>query len=177
MSNASSANSSKPSPDGYEDHVRLNRHGVDLNRDFPNLLADKNDGFTQPETQAIGQFLESEKAKQNHLELSVDYHCCQGSILYPWARQPADQHPPQDFATLQEIARKVMKANLGEQYLEGTPGNVMGYEPANTSMDYLNVKYGTLTFAIEGIQSSENLQIEKHVKMWDAILARVDSRP
>ena len=67
-----------------------------------------------------------------------------------------------------------MKPNLGEEFADGIPGHVIGYEPTNTSMDFLYIKYGTLAFAIEGVESTENLRIEKHVKMWDAIFARVE---
>jgi predicted deacylase len=72
-------------PDGYAAGQRGNSAGADLNRDF-SIQAAGNQGFRQPETQAITNFIASE-ARKNQLtfEATMEYHCCIGGLIHPWA--------------------------------------------------------------------------------------------
>ena len=164
-------------PDGYELHQRLNANYRDLNRDYPDLQDNLNDGFTQKETKAIGQFLEDAAGQGVRLKLSLDYHCCGGMILYPWSHQPQGGQPPKDLKTFQHVARDIMLPALAEDYGIGTPLEEVGYEALNSSIDYYYLKYGTLAFGFEGRGGSENSRLDQHVKMWDDLLLYLSATP
>jgi hypothetical protein len=72
-------------PDGYERRTRENADGVDLNRDF-DLLPAHEQKFREPETRLLAQYLDGDiVASHARLKLTVDYHCCDGSLLFPWS--------------------------------------------------------------------------------------------
>ena len=67
-------------PDGYENRTRYNKNQKDLNRDF-NIPGIVSNLFTKPETRSLAERL-SQKILHNKktLEVTIDYHCCNGSL-------------------------------------------------------------------------------------------------
>jgi succinylglutamate desuccinylase len=156
-------------PDGYEGRNRGNSNGVDLNRDF-DLIPAREPNFKEAETSSLRDFLERELAEnQVDLRVTVDYHCCDGSLLFPWSYTMNDL-PGDILAGHNEIAR-LMNEIIGEDYRFGSTGQVLGYNPRGTSKDYFFAKYGALAFTFEGAYRQEDKNFDKHTLWWDHILA------
>lgn len=154
-------------PDGYERRRRGNANGVDLNRDFSNPLI-RLKGFTQPETRAVGSFLEKlGRSYGTELSLVVDYHCCDGSILYPlsYTKKPL---PSKDLKAHQRIALLMKKHFPGYRY--GTTGDLLGYTPRGTSKDYYYMRYNALAFTFEGVYRREHKKLASHILWWSDIV-------
>lgn len=158
-------------PDGYDNDRRENDRGVDLNRDFDLVPADE-PGFTQPETRLLAEWLDRDlRASNADLKLTVDYHCCDGSLLYPWS-YVMTALPPADSAAHGEIGR-LMQSDIDEGYETGSTGQVLGYNPRGTSKDYYYARYGALAFTFEGSYGDEDRNFPKHTQWWDHVLALV----
>jgi hypothetical protein len=155
-------------PDGYETGRRENSRGRDLNRDF-DLLPSKELNFKESESRALATFLERELAERGaSLKLSVDYHCCDGSILYPWAYTDAPL-PNGDLAAHEHVARLMQQA-IDPSYQIGPTGPVLGYNPRGTSKDYYYARYGALAFTFEGMYREEEKKFTGHTVFWNDVL-------
>ena len=158
-------------PDGYEAHTRGNAHGVDLNRDF-DLVPAHERHFHETESKALAAFVDHElKAEHAQLKLAVDYHCCDGSLLFPWAYSEAPL-PPSDERAHEKVA-KLMQHDIDPTYNYGPTGQVLGYLPRGTSKDYYYAKYGALAFTFEGSYQDEAQRFAKHAIFWDHVLGQV----
>lgn len=158
-------------PDGYDRDRRRNRNGVDLNRDF-DLIPENEDNFEEPETRFLADYLDRQLTEDNaELALAVDYHCCDGSLLYPWS-YTMDPLPPEILDGHQEIAQLMLEF-IDPHYDHGSTGQVLGYTPEGTSKDYYYAKYGALAFTFEGRYGREDDNFPGHTRWWDHILSRV----
>lgn len=156
-------------PDGYDTRNRGNSNGVDLNRDF-DLIPVQEPNFREVETSSLRDFLDGEMAANMvDLRVTVDYHCCDGSLLFPWSYTMNDL-PADTLAGHNTIAR-LMNEIIGDDYRFGSTGQVLGYNPRGTSKDYFFAKYGALAFTFEGAYQEEHKNFDKHTLWWDHILA------
>ncbi len=158
-------------PDGYEGRRRGNARGVDLNRDF-DLVPAKELRFREVESLALAAFFEKELAEHDlRLKLAVDYHCCDGSILYPWAY--TDTAISNDDLEAHEQVAKLMLQDIDSSYRFGPTGPVLGYNPRGTSKDYYYARYGALAFTFEGRYRVEAKKFRGHALFWDHVLAQL----
>lgn len=159
-------------PDGYEADRRRNNNNIDLNRDF--TLVPRNDTrFTQPETKALADFLEGAISRENlDLKVTVDYHCCQGSLLFPWSYDKYRDLSAADLPLFTAVGEK-MREHINTRYKYGTSGDVIGYEASGTSKDYYYAKYGAIAFTFEGKYRQEQQNFLKHALWWDSILESI----
>jgi succinylglutamate desuccinylase len=151
-------------PYGYSNRVRYNINGVDLNRDFTNVITNVV-RFTQKETQNYANFLEDFLKQTNaNLNISVDYHCCYaGALLYPWSYTNTPI-PTNDRFLFEEIGGH-LKSNF--PYADvGPVSDILWYSPDGTSLDYLYAKYNTLAMAYEGRYKTEENYIDSHINFW-----------
>lgn len=153
-------------PDGYSVGRRGNASGADLNRDF-SIRAAGNQGFRQPETRAITSFIESEVRSQNlAVEATMEYHCCIGGLIHPWAWTPAgltgealQRH--RDFG---EMVTDIFS------YPYGTVNDILGYSAVGGSDDYYLETYGQRAFSFEGQNGREAGRLADHVRLWERFL-------
>jgi hypothetical protein len=158
-------------PDGYEAKRRENSRGVDLNRDF-DLLPTKEAHFRETESRALAEFLAKDFAAQGvQLKLAVDYHCCDGSILYPWAY--TDTPLPAEALQAHEQVARLMQQDVDPSYSIGPTGPVLGYNPRGTSKDYYYARYGALAFTFEGTYRDEAKKFPGHTAFWSHILSQL----
>lgn len=158
-------------PDGFEARRRGNAKGVDLNRDF-DLVPAKELKFKARESRALAALLEREIASRPaKLVLAVDYHCCDGSILYPWSF--SDQAIPEAHLDAHEQVAKLMLQDIDASYRVGPTGPVLGYNARGTSKDYYYARYGALAFTFEGIRGEEAKKFQGHALFWDHVLAQL----
>jgi hypothetical protein len=156
-------------PDGYERRMRSNAHEVDLNRDF-DLLPENERNFKEPESRAVAAWLDSEIRDQDlDLKVSVDYHCCADSLLFPWSY--TEESLPQGILLAHEIIARAMQRLIDPAYTFGSTGQVLGYTPRGTSKDYYFARYNALSFTFEGQYGEENKKFAQHTQWWDYILA------
>lgn len=156
-------------PDGYDRDRRANNNGVDLNRDFA-LLPENTSGFREPETRSLASWLEQELYAANaRLKLSVDYHCCNGSLLYPWSYRDAPL--PADVMEAHARIGRLMQQDIDPKYAVGPTGKILGYHARGTSKDYFHAKYGALAFTYEGkARNAESGLFARHALWWDHVL-------
>jgi hypothetical protein len=154
-------------PDGYDHRKRDNAHGVDLNRDWSIPEADF-EGFSQPETKALAIQLEklTQPPYNLNFQVTVDYHCCIGALLYPWA-YTSQKLPEPDLSHHIQLAKEAKKL-LSIDY--GTTGDILGYYPMGTTKDYYYSKYHSLTYTYEGRFRAEDKYLESHVKWWETMI-------
>jgi succinylglutamate desuccinylase len=158
-------------PDGFSARQRANRNMTDLNRDF-DILPLKEKRFTQPETSALAQYLDSEITAQHvQLKLSMDYHCCVPAFILPWTYQ--DLQPSAIDQPAFTLLTNLQKNLLG--YTSGNAAQTVGYLAAGSSIDYFYAKYGTLALTIEGREGGELGVFNQHVKFWDAVFKSIVS--
>jgi succinylglutamate desuccinylase len=156
-------------PDGYDRNRRYNNRNVDLNRDF-DLIPAEEENFEEPETRQLADFLASEVDSQNvELRVTVDYHCCDGSLLYPWSYSRTSL--PEDSLEGHRLIGDLMRDTIDSGYDYGSTGQVLGYYPRGTSKDYYFARYGALAFTFEGAYGRENRNFERHLDWWDLILS------
>ncbi len=102
-------------PDGVANgHWRHNVNGVDLNRDWGK--------FTQPETKAVGQFIENNVSPNGNIVFALDFHSTQQDIFYT---MPTDYGlEPQYFSEhwLQTLRDK----RIGSFTVRERPGSAPG---------------------------------------------------
>lgn len=156
-------------PDGYSAGQRGNASGADLNRDFK-IQAAGNDGFRQPETRSITTFVANEvKAMNLTVEATMEYHCCIGGLIHPWAWTP-------EGLTGEPLARhqafgEMVKDILGYPY--GTVNDILGYSAVGGSDDYYLETYGRRAFSLEGQRTEEAKRLAEHVKLWERFFAEL----
>ncbi len=156
-------------PDGYAAHQRGNANGKDLNRDFP-LLIKNHQGLHEIETQDFVAYLEEDLRRDNRkLALSMNYHCCDGSLLEPWSVNGFEL-PPTDLAAHQVIGELVRKI-LGTEYRVGKTSDILATTHAGTAKDYFYEHHHALAFTFEGLRASEDRNFSKHVQLWERIFA------
>lgn len=156
-------------PDGYANRERGNANGVDLNRDF-DLVPTNEANFHEVETSSLRTYLEQELKTNNvSLRVTVDYHCCDGSLLFPWS-YTMDNLTDDLLAGHNHIAR-LMSESIGTDYRSGSTAQVLGYTPRGTSKDYYFAHFGAFAFTFEGNWRTENENFDKHTLWWDHILA------
>lgn len=150
-------------PDGYSRGQRTNSNGADLNRDFT-IQAARNDGFRQPETRAISTFMANETSSLKLiLEASMEYHCCIGGLIHPWAWTP-------EGLTGEPLARhQTFGASVSDifGYPYGTVSDILGYTAIGGSDDYYLETYGRRAFSFEGQQGREAQRLPEHVMLWE----------
>jgi len=155
-------------PDGYDRDQRENGNYQDLNRDFP-LPPQELPGLYQPETRQLVDFLRRDTAAHGlQLRLSVDYHCCAGALLYPWSYTDMPMSEP--VLAAHRRTASMMKAALGDGYVAGTSGEILGYLPVGTSKDFYLIEFGAQAFTFEGTYAIESSRFLQHVKWWDEML-------
>lgn len=158
-------------PDGYASRSRENSHHIDLNRDW-DVEAAHFKGFREPETRSLSAALDRLKEKYHLVfRISVDYHCCSGALLHPWAYKPASL-PALDLAQHQHIGL------LANRYLNvhlGATGQILKYYALGTAKDYYYEKYGALAFTYEGRFGEENQLLDKHLSWWKDMIHSVTS--
>ncbi len=154
-------------PDGYDRRSRYNAAGADLNRDFTIKEAGYS-AFKHPETKQLTNFLHREVSRNElKLEVTVDYHCCDGSLLYPWSYKK-EKMPESDLVRHVKIG-ELMKEFINPRYRHGITGEVLGYYPLGTSKDYYYERYRALAFTFEGAYRKENKNFDKHTEWWSNI--------
>ncbi len=152
-------------PDGYAARQRENARGQDLNRDFT-IKAANNAAFTQPETKGIATFIAKEQEALGFtLEATMEYHCCIGGLIHPWAYTETSL-PADAKARHVEVGKKV-KSLFGYGY--GTVRDIVGYDAIGGSDDYYFETYGRRSFSFEGSQGNEAQNLPKHVELWGSI--------
>jgi len=162
-------------PDGFVAGTRLNAHGVDLNRDFD--LVPTNEGhFAEPETRDLADWLAAEIA-DNHLQLrlTVDYHCCDGSLLFPWSYSDAGL-PAADLEAHEQVGR-LMQSDIDSSYNFGSTGKVLGYLARGTSKDYYFARYHALAFTFEGLAREELAKFPSHTRWWTHVIGLMTAQP
>jgi succinylglutamate desuccinylase len=165
-------------PDGYMARERENARGADLNRDF-SIKAAGYKAFKQPESTALALYLERESAQENvQIQMTLDYHCCIGALLYPWsfAKPPVAPIPERD-RQLHEAIGHAMLGIFGGKYKFGQTPVVLGYSAIGTTKDYYYEKYGSTSFTFEGRYGVEDKNFEKHVRLWDEVFKQLNTRP
>ena len=156
-------------PDGYDGRSRENESGVDLNRDFTVKEAQVT-GLKQPETSSLVNFLDQDlKLEGIKLEVSLDYHCCIGALLYPWSFQ-GPVLPVLEVQRHLKVAES-MKAVMGSEIKYGTTPIILGYSARGTSKDFYYEHFGATGFTYEGRRNKEDKYFEQHTQMWSLIIA------
>ena len=159
-------------PDGYEKRSRTNDLGIDLNRDFTVIEAQV-EGLKQPETSALAFFLEEDLKKEGRkLEITMDYHCCIGALLYPWSFKGPTLPSEQLIKHLNIV--EAMKSTVGGEIKSGTTPTILGYSAKGTSKDFYYEHFGATSFTFEGRRNREDKYFDEHTKMWDLILQRFE---
>jgi hypothetical protein len=155
-------------PDGYERRRRANSNGEDLNRSFPNE-GNNNRPFHQPETKLLAEWTDTYINQTNtEFKISIDYHCCQGSLLLPWAWTRSRSIPVPEFAAHEELGKK-LKAQIPE-HIYGQSSTTIGYSAVGTSMDYWYNQYGALSGVLEGDYRDEKNRFPAHVRWWETMI-------
>jgi len=158
-------------PDGYTRDERENSKGVDLNRDFE-LKLTGHPASTQMETKAYTAFLKNELVTTGrNLRFTLDYHCCIGATLVPWAYGKSVPLSTKDQARY-ELVGFLSKDILGVE--AGTPWNILGYTADGSTMDYMMENYGTTAIAYEGARRKENQYLDKHTAFLESVVRNVN---
>jgi succinylglutamate desuccinylase len=158
-------------PDGYENHDRENSHHVDLNRDWDLKVAGYK-GFKEIESEALSSTLENLRKSDNlSYRITVDYHCCAGAVLHPWAYKG-------DSIAADDLERHRAIAKLAGDRLNisiGATGQILGYYPVGTTKDYYYTRYGALAFTYEGRVNEENRYLSGHLSWWEDMIRSLNA--
>ena len=154
-------------PDGYDHRQRGNANGVDLNRDWE-VPSAGHKGFKQVESRLLHEAITKIKTEANlQIKFNVDYHCCAGAVLHPYAYKSA-------FLPSPEMARYAPFTNLVKQILNGDVGNassILGYTALGTTNDYFYEKHGSVSLTYEGDYGTEDDNFEEHLEWWESALS------
>lgn len=122
-------------PYGYDRRSRYNSARVDLNRDF-DLPPENIRNFKEDETKYLSDFIDDEINKQNlSLKITVDYHCCDGSMLSPWAYSTSIQLPAPYKQRFDHVGN-LMQSTISRGYRVGPTGAILATllgEPLRTT--------------------------------------------
>ena len=151
-------------PDGYQHswstdrYWRKNlrdRHGVDLNRNFPvgfggtgssgNKRSEIYRGayaFSEPESIALRDL-----ARRERIALHVDLHAYGQLLLYPWSHTGTPAKDRDRFAAIGDRMTSAMVAAHGTPYR--LTSAIEFYPAAGTMMDWMYGELGALSYAIE----------------------------
>lgn len=156
-------------PDGYEDGARENADGTDLNRSFPIRGANYR-GIQASETKAIRDFVAQQVAEENvALEVSMEYHCCIGALIEPWAYKY--EAPGADVQARNREVENALWAALGRSIEAGTVHEVLDYPLTNGgSDDYYLENYGRRAYSYEGRYGREAANFNGHLRWWNELL-------
>ncbi len=158
-------------PDGYARDDRENSNGYDLNRDFE-LKATGHAASTQKETIAYAAFLKNELASTGRrLRFTMDYHCCIGATLVPWAYGKSVPLSAKDKAKY-DLIGLLSKDHLGVN--TGSPWDILGYTADGSTMDYMMENYGTTAIAYEGARRREHQYFAKHTAFLEAVVKNLN---
>jgi murein tripeptide amidase MpaA len=151
-------------PDGFAAGTRENANRQDLNRDFPDQVHNVG-GLEQPETKNLVNYL-SQDLQGTKLIMSLDYHCCQSTLIYPPGRGfSVSQAAQQQFRTLGAIVQKLFG------YAHGSITQLIPYPAPGAAGDYLHKHFGSLALGFEGSGSNETQKYETHLQMWESYFA------
>lgn len=148
-------------PDGFDNGVRENSAGKDLNRDF-DIIPENDQRFSQPETRLFAHTLEQELKQQGlQLGLSLDYHCCmRGTLLYPWGYK--NETLP-DFDLKQHLLiGSFFKKAFGPSARVHRSSEILYLAPG-ASDDYHYAKHGAIAFTYEGSRKIEKDKLTQHI--------------
>lgn len=158
-------------PDGYAARQRGNRRGADLNRDFP-LKKQNFSGLKYIETAGLEKALRNEVDTENvKVSLTLDYHCCQGSLIYPWGYSKADRLPTAEETEYKRLAGILLQEFQG--YKSGRVFDLLNYTALGGSSDWYHESFGAKAFTFEGVYQKEARQFDRHTRMWDSMLAEL----
>ncbi len=155
-------------PDGFTNRTRTNANKVDLNRDW-DLKQAKFKGFKQVESRSLAKqlaLLHSGPEGLNY-EITVDYHCCGGALLTPWAYKKGEL-PAADqirYSAVTDLASDLLDISVGNT------SSVLGYFPKGTSKDYYYSTYGARAFTYEGRANKENKLFNEHLSWWESMVS------
>lgn len=132
--------------DGYINNERYCA-GLDPNRDYP-YPEDK----THKPIKTIEAIIKFSHDK--HIAGSLDYHCCGGDIMYPWA-YTTESVRPEFLSRFKDIGNKMAASN---HYTVGSISEIM-YIAKGSSADYYFWKNLSLAYGVEvGSNAEENLE-------------------
>lgn len=161
-------------PDGYEARTRGNNSGKDLNRDFDLKILNKK-GFTQPETASLVSSLKSEvQSSTASLNITFDYHCCLGAVLYPWGYARNNNLSGEAKANHLRVGDFILKQF--PSYKIGGTYELLRYTAVGNSKDFYHETFGATAYTFEGVRSREKDKFAEHTRMWSEILADQASR-
>jgi zinc carboxypeptidase len=151
-------------PDGYQytwstdRYWRKNlrdRHGVDLNRNFPVGFGGTGSSgskrsevyrgayaFSEPESSALRDL-----ARRERIALHVDLHAYGQLLLYPWSHTGTPAKDRDRFAAIGDRMTSAMVAAHGTPYR--LTSAIEFYPAAGTMMDWMYGELGALSYAIE----------------------------
>ncbi len=162
----------KINPDGVMEGARANGEGLDLNRTFlKEYFSEKR------ESAELSRWFEKEASEKGlKLVMAMDYHCCNGSLIYP---EISPDRPgvkkvfyEQSFAKMAEL----MKKEVNGAYRTGVTKEMFGYETRGTLKDYWFHRYGTLSFTFEGISPrEESKNVAAHLSWWNQIFSELST--
>jgi hypothetical protein len=159
-------------PDGYDRRMRRNSRNADLNRDFPNSELTM-PGLFHKETNNVVNWLENYIKKTNAtFSVAMDYHCCNGSLLYPWSW--TDQRIPDQDLSEHIVIGELMKKYF-KDYIHGITGEILGYYPRGTSKDFWYQRFKAKAFTFEGQRYEEKNNLSKHINWWGDILEHIQT--
>lgn len=158
-------------PDGYIADRRANSHGTDLNRDFE-LKRTGHAASKEDETKNYTAFLDSELvANGRKLRFTMDYHCCIGAMLVPWAYGKSIALDPKDVPRY-DLMRDFAKNILGTT--AGTPWEILGYTADGSTMDHFLEKYQNVAVAYEGEYKDEHKYFDKHAAFLERVIDAIN---
>jgi hypothetical protein len=155
-------------PDGYEARRRESDSGRDLNRDF-DLRVMNHRGFSQDETAGLRDMVRDQLGKQGRLALTLDYHCCADSILYPWGYAFDARLPAGAVSEHKRLANIMLKQF--PTYRAGKSTDILPYAAIGASDDFYHETFGASAFTFEGAQHREAGNFVAHTSMWQELFA------
>lgn len=160
----------KINPDGVMQGARANTEGLDLNRTFiDKYLSEKR------ESAELSTWFDNEINSHGlKLVMAMDYHCCNGSLIYPEVSAERPTVGKVFYEQSFEKMAQLMKQEVNQNYRTGVTKEMFGYETRGTLKDYWFQKYGTLSFTFEGISPhEESKKLTSHLNWWSKIFGEL----
>jgi hypothetical protein len=156
-------------PDGYIAGQRENANGADLNRDFPAPDGSKA-GMTQPETKYFHDFVMTEASREgSSIDLLMEYHCCLGGVIHPWAYTDKSIEESQ-LSKLRQVG-EITKKIFGYPY--GTVSELLNYSGVGGTIDFIQKTFASRAFSFEGKSVIEEQNLSKHLTLYDEIMTLI----